>query len=384
MEFDTLIPTNSFANATFDILKMDGIEDPLLSVDKLAGMDLEESYYLQTIDFLKENMSDYTNAKITLYKAISEATSDTIVLESFSDFFSSVKAIIDKFLKWIKQLFQRFINTLNSFIGSDNYLMKHKKDVDKFRAEDEFEIKGYKFTFNDNIPVTDIVQDWSASLFRELTGDHEMAIGVEVVRSANNTLNEYNDSYYDKFRGKVIGKEEDISSSDFSEELFKVYRDDEIDTDTITVDTLYLRAAKDRYYNYKKTISDIKRHQKRIEDAYNEVEKQLKDIISNNGKANPSQFITMLPDGVNIKEPDKAALDNEGKLNGEFMAQLDIFVKNKVSQIQEISNIHALAFSSKLDAEKDCFKQDKATLYTALSKIYKNGAKRESMDLFDK
>lgn len=378
MDMNTLIPTNTFANATFDILKMDGIEDPLINVDKLSAMDLEESYFLKTVNFLKENMSDYTKAKITLYKTISEATSDTVVLEGFSDFFSAIKSIIDKFLKWIKQLFQRFINTLNSLIESDNYLQKNKKVIDKFRSEDEFEIKGYKFTFQDNIPATDIVQDWSASLFDELGNDD--AISTEMVRSANSTLNDYNDSYYDKFRGKVLGKEENISSADFAEEMFKIFRDGELDTDSITVDTGYIRLAKDRYFNYKNIISDVKRQQKRIEDAYHGVEKQLKDIISNNGKANPSQFISMLPDNVAVTQADTTALDSEGKFSGEFMTQLDIFIKNKVQQIQEISNIHALAFSVKLDAEKDCFKQDKATLYTALSKIYKNGSKRESVE----
>ena len=53
----------------------------------------------------------------------------------------------------------------------------------------------------------------------------------------------------------------------------------------------------------------------------------------------------------------------------EVMNQIDLFVKKKAEQIIEMCNIHSLAFSYKLDAIKDCYKQDKDVLYKALSKL---------------
>ena len=53
----------------------------------------------------------------------------------------------------------------------------------------------------------------------------------------------------------------------------------------------------------------------------------------------------------------------------------DIFVKNKVDQIQRCSDIHVLAYGAKLDAMQACLKQDKAVLYAAYNKVRKRGIK---------
>ena len=59
-------------------------------------------------------------------------------------------------------------------------------------------------------------------------------------------------------------------------------------------------------------------------------------------------------------------------MSGDLLIQLDTYVKAKVDQITEYSNIHTLAYSAKLDALKDCFKQDKTILYKALYRIKGN------------
>ena len=51
---------------------------------------------------------------------------------------------------------------------------------------------------------------------------------------------------------------------------------------------------------------------------------------------------------------------------------MDNFVKAKVNQLQEMSNIHALAFAAKLDALRDCYRQDKTVLFKALSRVQSN------------
>ena len=59
------------------------------------------------------------------------------------------------------------------------------------------------------------------------------------------------------------------------------------------------------------------------------------------------------------------------------MVKLDSYVKIKIDQIQEYSNIHTLAFAAKLDAMKECAKQDRNTLYTALSRIQRTDNRRK-------
>ena len=49
--------------------------------------------------------------------------------------------------------------------------------------------------------------------------------------------------------------------------------------------------------------------------------------------------------------------------------KIDMYMKAKVTQVQQMSSIHTMAFSAKLQAAKDCFVQNKSMLYKALSKI---------------
>lgn len=371
-------PVNTFANATFDVLKMDAVEDPLINVNKLATMDFEESYFLMAVDFVRESMNDYTDSKIKLYKAISEATSDQVVLESFSDFFTSVKNIIDKFLKFIKSLFERFLNTLASIVNSDKYLNKHKKDLDKFKSTDEFTMMGYKYTFQDNIPSASAALEFSRNLLGDELYSGTGALTVEDVKSAIQNMNL--DALYDAFRAEVIGQSsKNISASDFSEELFRVFRNDELDTEELEIDATYVRQAKERYFGYAKEKSNVERQRKAIDQAYRNIEKQVKEIVSNNGNLNKAAFISKLPDSTNVRDIDDKNVTTSGMLTAEFMTQIDIYVKAKIDMIQEYSNIHALAFSAKLDALKDSYKQDKATLYTALSKIMRTDNARKEV-----
>ena len=103
---------NTVALANFDILKMDGIQDPLININSLTDIDIEETYFQTAIVFINEQNTIYTNTKKKLYKSIYEASSYRIILESFSDFYISVKAIIDKFLKFMKDMFSKFLATL--------------------------------------------------------------------------------------------------------------------------------------------------------------------------------------------------------------------------------------------------------------------------------
>ena len=62
-----------------------------------------------------------------------EANNDEEVIhEAFSDFTSKVKEIIQKFLNFIKSVFNKFIISMNKLIKSDKYLKDHKKEFSNF------------------------------------------------------------------------------------------------------------------------------------------------------------------------------------------------------------------------------------------------------------
>ena len=377
-------PSNTMGSVTFDVLNYDGIEDPLIDTNRLATLDLEECYFKSAVDFITESNKEFTDSKITLYNKILETTSTTVIHESFSDFFVKVKEIINKFLKFIKSLFQRFLTQLARIIGSDKYLEKHKKDFDKFKDGDKFKIDGYKYTFSDNIPVPDALVQYNFDLFDHLldfeddTPTNKM-ITVEDISKARTDLSDRLTDYYNDFRGRVLGKEDQkIYEVDYSDALFKVFRDDSTTTEIIDIDRSTIRLVIDRYFKFNKMQEYTNKQYKAIESAYKKVEEQIKDLVKRNGDLSYKVFVDRLPAGSDTRISYTSDKNNDTgvAMASDVLTQLDMYVKVKTEQIQECSNIHTLAFAAKLDALKECAKQDKETLYKALSRVQRTDAKR--------
>ena len=369
-----LKPTNTLAMASLDALKNEGLEDPKINgnISKLATMDLDESYMIKTINFINESNKEFTDNKITLYNAISESAGDQgIILESFSEFFSKAKDIIDKFLAFIKSLFSRFITELMRLVSSDNYIKKHKDDLKGFGPGDEFEFDGYNFTFSPGCPKVEPMMVFNSDLFADLaTATNNGKLTLANMKSANSSI-DYNDDY-DKFRASVIGKDgTSIYAEDFAEELFKVFRDDDMSTSDITIDSSKVNESLRRFLDYKKTKSAAEKDNREIEKKYDALKKQVKEITKRNGDLDKTVFNATM-NGVGIQIDDSVG----NIIPGDLLVQIDVYTKRKIDQIQEVSNIHALAFSAKLDALKCCYKQDRAILYTALSKVQRTDAKR--------
>ena len=120
--------------------------------------------------------------------------------------------------------------------------------------------------------------------------------------------------------------------------------------------------------------------QTRIERDYEQVKKQVKDLTKRNGDLNLSAFIDRLPEDMRkAVKKERGSSDNQQgfSMSGDLMYKLDLYTKTKVDQITEFSNIHTLAFSAKLDALKESYKQDRALLYTALLKIQRTDNARK-------
>lgn len=379
---NSFTPTNTFAGNVFDILKSDAVEDPLINVNKLAMIDLEESYFDMAVNFVNESTNDFTDCKMKLYKSLSEATNEVVILESFSDFFTAAKDVIDKFLKFIKSLFQRFINTLMGMVSSDKYIKKHKNDLNKFRDVDNFDFDGYIFTFSPIIPATNINE--AGGMFTELMKSGDDNLDIQRVKNARSILN--SDQKYDDFRGAVIsgnqvGTAKPIEASEFSEDLFRVFRNDSLDTEEFEVTSKEVRESLNRFLDYKKTKKSVEDDNKRIEREYRDLEKDIKEFTKGGAGINMSAFVTRAnlstpTGGTNISKVNDDGLDGF-TMSDQLLFQINNYAKEKVDEIQEYSNIHTLAFSAKLDALKSCFIQDKNILYRALSKVQRTDAKRE-------
>ena len=358
-------PTNTLASANFDILKMDAVEDPLINVNKLATMDFEECYTAQVVSFINETRSEITNNKIIFYKSLNEATSDRAVLESFADYFAGVRDIINKFIKFLKKLVDKFIVTIMKFVKSDNYIKKHKDLFSRIEPDMEFEFKGFEYTFSPNIPSPNAALGFDNSLFDELYSNEKRTLTSQSVKDSIIAMDLEKD--YDEFRGKVIGKDgESIYISEFAQELYKVYRNGEADTSDITANSAYIRKCLNRFLEYNNMVKEVTHQRDEIIRAYERVQKQVQDITKRNTDLDKQAFLSRLPNDTTITDIETTA--GGTIMAAELMAQIDVYVRAKVDQIQEYSNIHLLAFGAKLDAMKECLNQDRNVLYTSLRK----------------
>lgn len=358
-------PTNTLASANFDILKIDAVEDPLINVNKLATLDFEESFTARSIAFINECRSEITNQKIKFYKSLNESTNETMILESFSDFFTGVKSIIDKFTKFLRKLVDKFILSILKLVKSDNYIKKHKDAFNHIEPEMEFEFKGFEYTFSPMIPSPNAALGFNNSLFDDLYSNEKRQLTSQSVKDSIIAMDLEKD--YDEFRAKVIGKDGDIIYiSEFSKELYEVYRNGESDTSNITADSAYIRKCLSRYLDYNKMKKEVEHQRTEIENAYLKVQKQVEDITKRNNDFDKQAFLSRLPIDNGITDIETTG--GGTLMAAELMAQIDVYVRAKIDQIQEYSNIHLLAFGAKLDAMKECLNQDRNVLYTALRK----------------
>lgn len=358
-------PTNTLASANFDILKMDAVEDPLINVNKLATLDLEECYTAQVVAFINECRSEITDKKIVFYKSLNEATNERAVLESFADYFAGVRDIINKFIKFLKKLVDKFVVSINKLIKSDNYIKKHKDLFNHIESDMEFEFKGYEYVFSPTVPSPDAALGFNNSLFDDLYSNEKRELTAQSVKDSIIAMDLEKD--YNEFRGKVIGKDgESIYVSEFSEELYKVYRNEEMDTTNITADAAYIRKCLRKYLDYTNMQKEVTHQRDAIIKAYEKVQNQVEDITKRNTDLDKQAFLSRLPNNTTITDIETTA--GGTMMAAELMTQIDVYVRAKIDQIQEYSNIHLLAFGAKLDAMKECLNQDKNVLYTALRK----------------
>ena len=397
-----------FGNANNYIISENSVPNKVIDLKDIHSDKDDESYsfMIETYAFLEAYQRDYNNVVKQFYKNILEsADSQEVINESFGDFFRKAKEIIKKFLEFIKKIFAKFVTKLNSLFKSEKYLEKHKNDFAKFESEDEFTISGYKYTvigntapvnkavdlwFNDvdngNIKTSNIEgnDDFNYSSASYSSAENGLDSDDEKTKARQNatvvtiekkyrTLVDGLEDWYDKFRGHILGKNnEDITSSEYDEELFRVFRDDYDKPSDITIDYNAVNTAYSEFTGYHNLIREIEKDRREIESNYQKLERALETALHKE-KSGDGMFTVKF----NITTSNTYASDNMSKLssandikvNNDIYNKIDLYMRAKVTQIQTMSSIHTQAFSAKLQAAKDNFVQNKQILYKALSKI---------------
>ena len=320
-----------------------------------------ESYISSVFTYLTEMYNEYREADKEFYRSLYEANSMVAINESFADFFGKIKDVLNKFLKYIKSLFDRFNTTLHRMIGSDKYLLKNEETLNKFNTDCEFEYDGYTFTISELIPELDTHVNFEGLLDIDWKsiGKNDKDNKKLIKEKLDKLKNALENDYYDDVRAGVLGLKDPIRESDYTDELFKLYRDGDTNSHIFTVTSSVVRSSYTGLKDYKNIESNVKNKKKEIEDKY----KKIQDRVDKAAKFT-------LKDGryqVSISgHGDDLDLDNES------MQQLNLYIKLVTEQVIKMTTIHSLAFSYKLDALKDKMMQDKKILYIAMNKVLKD------------
>ena len=328
-----------------------------------------ESYISSVFTYLTEMYNEYREADKEFYRSLYEANSMVAINESFADFFGKIKDVLHKFLKYIKSLFDRFNTTLHRMIGSDKYLLKNEETLNKFNTDCEFEYDGYTFTISELIPELDTHVNFEGLLDIDWKsiGKNDKDNKKLIKEKLDKLKNALENDYYDDVRAGVLGLKDPIRESDYTDELFKIFRDGDNNSHIFTVTSSVVRTSYTGLKDYKNIESNVKNKKREIEDKYKKIQNRVDKMINVTLKDKRYQVSI---DGYN----DDLDLDNE------TMQQLNLYVKLVTEQVIKMTTIHSLAFSYKLDALKDKMMQDKKILYIAMSKVLKDKNIRNGED----
>ena len=416
-----------------NILLEEGSSDDVIDIDKIGYMSdviRERSFVQEGYNAILEMNAYYCNAEKEFYTRIGMSAGDSsIINEGFSDFFNKIKDIIKKFIEWIKKVFKEFAAKLAALVGSEKYIKKHKDLLNKFNSEDEFEFQGYKYTEieRSNIPVAkavDMFQSNSGAVANVSNGLEFLSFAgnftnldngdyykfntgmsdkvkldssnqvdnneIKRRREATDKINaelskrienvsDKNEDFYDEFRGIVIDKAgTKLDSKEFTEELFKVFRDGDDSTSSITIDYNFVHDSYRRFDKYKDTIKDIEKVKKDIIKDYEDLEKYLDKMIKYNKDTRKIDITTTGGRDYttnNLSRIDFGMTKDNLIYDASTSDRMQSLLKVYSARVNQMCQIHTQAFSAKLEAAKDCFNQDKKILNKAIQQILKRSDK---------
>lgn len=385
------------------------VNEELITIDNtMWDNDIQNhSFFIEACRFCESIDREVYKTNTKFYRSLCESAGNEIVIhESFGDWWDSFKKIIKKVVDFLHALINKFLVGINMLIGREKFIKDHEKDLTYFNDNHKFHMNIFNFTLDKNIPPATAIYDstklgevdylgtgkvdhqtYSGDNFGQfLSNNYEQDkstkeynlkknSGGTLVKDASKIEDELSKSYdkfrdetsdgefYDKVRGLLLDQAGTrIDSVDFSRELFEAFRDGQSGKEEHEFDSGDINDALSRFKRYKDIKKTIDKQRKDAEKEYKRVEKEIEKMVD---KAKDGK-ITIRADVASMKDVEI----NTG--SSAIANKMETFVKAIANVVHEVGNLHSIAFGAKLDAYKDCFKQDKQILYSALYRILGN------------
>ena len=371
MDGFSLSPTNSFIAGDLEILKLDAVDDPGTDPLKVDDINMEESYFSKAIKYLASMNEGYTQSKINLFKSIMESTGTSYILESFSDYYVQVEAIIAKFLAFLEARLDEFDADMDRLVEGNTVIASHRTALmEEIKYYDDDNTEGYNYTIDDSHPNYSILDKFNATLFDELFKPMISDLSVEHVNNIVTSMELESD--YRKFRGSLLGTDAELSDDGFIKELYKTFRNGDNSVTELSIDAVEIRNIAEKWFGYREMKSLMRREFNTLRTSYEGILKKVAAVCKDNNSLTVGAFTNLLPADVQLEKIDGKAIDSAGaKMSPDLMVQIDIYTKAKLDQLQKYTDICCMAFTAKLDAIKLQFAQYQRILMAAVEVLDK-------------
>lgn len=366
MATECFVPTNSLLSASFDILDMDGLTEPTVSLDALSKINMDESYFCNSIRFIKKMNESFTNNKINLYKSMALAENNTMLLESFSDYYVQVESIISGALKFLRTKIDEFCDKMENFIKENVRINSHKKALlDELKTYQDDSRELHTFTIDNNIPNLKALDDFNGSLFDDLFRPQITDLNASDVKNTITSTQLEED--FKRFRAHVLDlKDNNISEQEFARMLYLIYRNNQ-NAEELTIETSDIKKMAEIWFGFNEIKKSLNEDYKVIEDSLDGILKKVSIVSKNNNGLTIGAFTSLLPGDVGLEKIDGKEVDKFGMMmSADMMLQLDVYCKGKVDQLHKYTDIIIMAMTAKMDAIKDMYMEYRSCLYDAI------------------
>lgn len=307
----------------------------------IEGMIYSEQSYLNII---RENM-------MALHYGLKDESIE-ILQEGIGDFFKSIGDFFARMIEKFKEMMKRLFMVINAYMGSfDKFLTKYADELKKL--DPDFEIKGFDFSFNGDIPKIDRIHAIIHEFNTDISELGSMS-KADVMKEREEFTSE---SYNNKVRAEVLGSTSSINSENFQAEARKKFRsgtDDEID---IKVNKGVLENTISGYSELKKTYKECTSQRDKIilllESMRTFFGRGSSVAHSEGEKVIQSHTISVSDSGSSINKDEPV----HAKDTSDNLAKINLFYSYKLTQAKELGGITIIAFTEKVNAFKQAIKQ---------------------------
>lgn len=352
---------NIFSNSTVKPSNIQSVSD----TDEINSLD---TYMLESLLYLNESYYNISreHAQI-MHMGLLDDNAD-ILEEGFNDFINKVKEFFSKLANSIAEFFKKASAYISSFFGDfDKFIQKNKALIDK--ADPDFEIKGYEYSFENNTPdlshLKNLIYDFNTGV-RELDKlTKEDLLKMRTEYSTTDHLNE--------LRGEVLGVRRSITQDEYLAQIKEHFRDNKSQPDTIHVDKSMLQKVVNEYSSLKKKFMDAQKEKndtiKLINDIKNFFERSARVQYNDKNKVIATNEIEAGNNKL-IKGDSVKFAHTTGTLE-----IVNMYFKFRFDQAKNLSIMTTNVFNEKIKAMRECLHLYRAIVRRSIiSKTDKEGA----------